>query len=403
MKTKIKIYLIAIFFSLSAAQAQDTELLSPQKQDILHQQQNKYEAENEKLRNNWIAPLNLGASYSYDKSANGNHSDTKKVSASINQDIFRSGGIIYQINYADAKKRADAVELKQEIANLNEELFSALLNYKKSRYELKQSNKKLDNYDIEIFIKRQLYDVGKADITELNNALMDKSGEQKTYASLEYEIAKERLEIAKLSDIDPDNFPLYSFDLVQEDAYLQNNFEVRYARAQSQTYEEQYNVTKSSYLPAVAVNADAGYLKYDPKELYEGYDGNFYTAGVSINIPLTYNASAAKEEAKALYLKQSADAADRARNAKASYAQSLELIESYRRYIDISLKNIVLYDELIETTKAGVDAGSKTGYDLQTLKNTKAIEEYTIKINEINIQLELAKLHFALNTNREIK
>ncbi len=403
MKTKIKIYLSAIFFSLSAAQAQNTELLSPQKQDILHQQQNKYEAENEKLRNNWISPLNLNGSYSYDKNANGSHSDTKKISASINQDIFRSGGIVYQINYADAKKRADAIELKQQTADLNEELFRALLNYKKSRYELEQSSKKLDNYDIEIFIKRQLYDVGKADITELNNALMDKSGEQKIYASLEYEIANQRLEIAKLSDIDPESFPLYSFDLVQENAYLQNNFEVRYARAQSQTYEQQYNVTKSSYLPTVALNADAGYLKYDPKELYEGYDGDFYTAGVSINIPLTYNASAAKEEAKALYLKQAADAADRARSAKASYAQSIELIKSYRRYIDISSKNIVLYNELIETTKAGLDAGSKTGYDLKTLENTKAIEEYTIKINEINIELELAKLHFAINADKDIR
>lgn len=403
MKTKIKIYLSTFFFSLSAAQAQSVELLSPQKQEILQQQQNKYEAENEKLRNNWISPLNLNGSYSYDKSANGAHSDTKKISASISQDIFRSGGIVYQINYADAKKRADAIEIKQQTADLNEELFSALFNYKKSRYELEQSSKKLDNYDIEIFIKRHLYDVGKADITELNNALMDKSGEQKMYVSLEYEITNQRLEIAKLSDIDPESFPLYSFDLVQEDAYLQNNFEVRYARAQSQTYEQQYNVTKSSYLPVVAINADAGYLEYAPRELYEGYDGDFYTAGVSINIPLTYNASAAKEEAKALYLKQAADAADKARSAKASYAQSIELIKSYRRYIDISSKNILLYNELIETTKAGVDAGSKTGYDLQTLENTKAIEEYAIKINEINIQLELAKLHFALNTNKDIR
>jgi len=403
MKTQIKIFLNAAFFSLTIANAQDMELLSSQKQDLLHQQQNQYEAESEKLRNNWIAPLNLSGSYSYDKSANGNHSDTKKISASINQDIFRSGGIVYQINYADAKKRADTLELKQQIANLNEELFAALLNYKKSKYELKQSGKKLDNYDIEIFIKRQLYDVGKADITELNNALMDKSSEQKMYVSLEYDIARERLEIAKLSDIDPESFPLYSFDLVQEDAYLQNNFQVRYARAQSQTYEQQYNVTKSSYLPTVAINADAGYLKYGPKELYEGYEGDFYTAGVSINIPLTYNASAAKEEAKALYLKQTADAADRARSAKASYAQSFELIKSYRRYIDISSKNILLYNELIETVKAGVDAGSKTGYDLKTLENTKAIEEYNIKINEINIQLELAKLHFAINTNKDIR
>ncbi|MFA7354817.1 MAG: hypothetical protein WCZ70_09395, partial [Sulfurimonadaceae bacterium] len=43
--------------------AQEAQLLSPQKRELLLQEQNRYESENEKLRNNWIAPLNLGASW----------------------------------------------------------------------------------------------------------------------------------------------------------------------------------------------------------------------------------------------------------------------------------------------------------------------------------------------------
>ena len=65
------------------------------------------------------------------------------------------------------------------------------------------------------------------------------------------------------------------------------------------------------------------------------------------------------------------------------------------------LKNLSLYDELISVIQAGVDSGYKTGYDLQTIKNSKAIEEYTIKINELNIELELAKLYFAINVNKD--
>jgi len=382
--------------------AEEINFLSSEKRQVIEQQQKINESEHEKLRYNWLSPLNLKGSYSYDKSASGNyHSDLKTLSGSISQDIFRSGGIIYQIEYADAKIQTETIALHQQIATLNNQLFSALLNYRKKRYELEQSTKKIDNYDIEIFIKRHLFEAGKADITELNNALMNKSGELKTSTALRYEISRQRLEIAKLSDIDPDTFVLPVFTLVKEEEFLKNHLDLRYARSQNQTYESLYHVTQSSYLPSIAINGSAGYQEYDPKELPNGYSGTFYSAGVSLSLPLAYNASAAIQESKAAYLKQAAESADAERTTRASYAQSLELIESYRHYIAITRKNLALYDDLITATKAGNDAGTKTGYDLQTITNSKAIEEYTIKINEINIQLELSKLHFAINASKE--
>ena len=399
MKKIDNFYLIVFLLCSTALYSKSVELLSKEKQELLLQEQKRYESEHEKLQNNWIAPLNLNASYGYDKSANDMYSDSKKIQASISQDIFRSGGITYAINYADAKKRADEINLAKEISMLNENIFLALLGYKKNNYELEQSTKRLANYDIEIFIKRQLYSAGKVDITELNNALMSKSSEQKNYALLEANRAKFRLEISKFSDIDPENYPLYSFKLIEENSYLKNNFDLQYTDAQSKTYKELYNVTKSSYLPTLSINGSTGYQSYDTKNHLMRYDGSFYSAGLSLNIPLSYNASATKEEAKATFLKSSADMQDKERSLIASYAQSIELIKSYKKYIEITSKNLSLYDELISVIQSGVDMGYKTGYDLQTLKNSKEIELFNIKINEINIELELAKLHFS--TNRE--
>ncbi|MFA5460452.1 MAG: TolC family protein [Sulfurimonas sp.] len=399
MKRKNKIYLAMFLLSGVALWAEGIDVLSKEKQDFLFQEQKRYEGEHQKLRYNWIAPLNLNASYGYDKSATDIHSDIKTLKASIAQDIFRSGGITYAINYADAKKRADEIGLYKDISALNENLFLSLLNYKKNSYELEQSTKRLANYDIEIFIKRQLYNAGKVDITELNNALMNKSTEQKNYALLEANRAKYRLEISKVSDIDPESYPLYSFELIEEQNYLKNSFDLQYADAQSKTYKQLYNITKSSYLPSININGSTGYQSYDARENAMGYDGNFYNAGLSLNIPLTYNSSAAKDEAQAIFLKSSAEIQDKERSTRASYAQAIELIKGYKSYIEITSKNLSLYDELIAAISAGVDMGYKTGYDLQTLKNSKEIEKYNIKINEINIELELAKLHFS--TNRE--
>jgi outer membrane protein TolC len=386
---------------LSLLGADTASLLSPEKKTLLKYQQEIYESEHQKLRYNWISPLNLNAIYSYDKSAQGGyHSDTETLSASISQDIFRSGGITYQINYADAKKQTEAIALQKNIALYNQQLFIALLNFKKNGALRDQSMKRLDNKEIEVFIKRQLYDAGKADITELNNAFMEKSVEQRSLVSLKYALAEQRFEIAKLSDINPESFPLPHFDLIGKEQFVEHQFDVEYSRSQTNTLKNFSGVTSSRYLPTLSLNSDIGYRRYDPKEL-SGYSGNYYSTGVQLTLPLTYNASATIQEAQATYLKENATIADKKRELDAAYAQVMEKIQSYQEYIAIVSKNLILYNDLLRAIEAGVNAGTKTGYDLQTLENTKAVEELEIKINEINIQIEFAKLHFSLHPSKE--
>lgn len=391
-----------ILIPLSLLGTDTASLLSPQKKTLLKHQQEIYESEHQKLRYNWISPLNLNAIYDYDKSAQGGyHSDTETLSASVSQDIFRSGGITYQIKYADAKKQSETIRLQKDIALYNQQLFIALLNYQKNSVLQDQSRKRLENKEIEVFIKRQLYEAGKVDITELNNALMAKSVEQKSVASLKYSLAEQRYEIAKLSDINPENFPLPRFDLVGKEQFVEHQFDVEYSRAQADTLKNLSGVTSSRYLPTLSLNGDVGYRRYDPQEL-SGYSGNYYSAGVQLTLPLTYNASATIQEAQATYLKENAAIADKKRELDAAYAQVIEKIESYRETIAITSENLILYNDLLRAIEAGVNAGTKTGYDLQTLKNTKAIEELEITINEINIQILLAQLHFALNPSKEL-
>jgi outer membrane protein len=395
--------LILTFYSIVVSAADNTALLSNEKQMILQKQQEMYESEHEKLRTNWIAPINLNATYEYDKSALGDtHSDMKRAGASVSQDIFRSGGITYQIDYADAKMQSNSITLQMQIASLNEQLFTALLNVQKSLLQRDQSQLRLDNQEIAIFIKRHLYDAGKADITELNNALMLKSSELKTYAATKYSIAQQHFDVTKISDINPETFPLPRFELIQKEDFLQNQFNLQYAQAQSHTLQKLYDVTRTKYLPSLAVNGNIGYQSYDQKELVGSYSGNYYGAGVSLNLPLVYNASSTIQEAKASYLQEVAVTADKRRELESTYTQTIEKIESYREYITITTHNLALYDDLIQATQAGVNAGTKTGYDLQTLKNSKKVEELEIKINEINIQIELAKLHFSLKPSKEL-
>ncbi len=398
---------IYLFFALLSGVSvpgwgDDFSLLSAPKHEVLRYEKENIDAEHEKLRTNWLSPINLNGSYSSAKSAQGGiHSDTRSVWASFSQDIFRSGGITYQIEYADAQKESRLIALQQTTAKLNGQIFNTLLSLKKSGYQLEQNNLRLKNKEIEIFIKRQLYDAGKVDITELNNALMDKSGELKSRAALRAAIAQYRLELSKNSDIDAETFALPAFVLSEKEQFLHNQFDIAYARSQSQTLLHRYDITQAGYLPTVALNGTLGYQNVDARELPNDYRGQYYNAGITLSLPLAYNASATMQEARSAYLKENAQITDKTRENEALYRQSLELIASYEEVITITSDNLKLYDDLIQAVQSGVNAGVKTGYDLQTLKNTKAIEELEIQINRINIQIELAKLHFAITPSKE--
>jgi outer membrane protein TolC len=194
---------------ITSVYADDTSLLSPEKQHYYEQQFEQINASYEKLHYDWLSPLNLKASGMYEKSASYGAKDTRQnISAGIAQDVFRSGGITYAIDYAHAKKESDTLALGKEIAIVNQQLTAAVLTYRKNEITLQQSDLKLKNAQIEIFLKRKQYEAGDIDITFLNNALMNQSNELKNNTSLRYTLAQQKFEAAKLSDHTIDSITL---------------------------------------------------------------------------------------------------------------------------------------------------------------------------------------------------
>lgn len=401
MKFQYAVVVTAISFSL--VNASDVSLLSPEKQNYFKQQQRQIGLGYEKLRYEWLSPVTLKGSGIYEKSASAGLHDTRyNLSAGIAQDIFRSGGITYGIGYADAKKEADILGMQRDIADTNQQLINAVLNYHKNALLLEQSELKLKNSKIEIFLKQKQYEAGDIDITFLNNALMNQSTELKNNTFIRFALAQQRLEASKLSDQPIESISLPPFTLTQKEDFLEEGWNIRYNKALSESTAQQYGQIKSSYLPKLTFIADAGLQRLDVHEATSNnYTGNYYDTGLQLSMPLAYNGSATTQEAQAAYLKQQALSADTKRQMEGRYKQSIAHIESYQRTIDITRGNLSYYAELIGATKAAVDAGYKAGYDLQTLQNTQSIEELEIKINEINIQIELATLHTMMRHTQE--
>ncbi|MDD5211229.1 MAG: TolC family protein [Sulfuricurvum sp.] len=390
---------------ISSMYGDDTSLLSPQKQRYYEQQGQQVDASYEKARYDWLSPINLKASNIYEKTASYGVKDTRQnLSAGIAQDLFRSGGITYAIDYAHAKKEADMLMMGKEISSLNQQLITAILTYRKNKIALEQSDLRLKNAQIEIFLKRKQYEAGDIDITFLNNALMNQSSELKNNTSLRYALTQQKFEAAKLSDHAIESIILPTFTLTQKETYLEEGWDIRTSQALAGSAAQQYGQIKSSYLPKLTLIADAGYQRFEAQSTPSAdYRGNFYDAGLQLSMPLAYNSSAASQEAQAAYLKQKALTTDAKRQMSAAYEQTVALVESYKRTISITQENLKYYNELLGATKAAVKAGYKAGYDLQTLQNTYSIEELEIKIHEISIQIQLSQLHYQMRHPEESK
>lgn len=369
--------------------------LSTEKEAMFQHQSEQINASREKMRYEWISPLILKGQSGTEHSVLGSTAKRSSVGASISQDLFRSGGIEYSISYADSKSEADHISLYKTIASLYEEICLNVLKYRKNLLLTRQSDLKLKNNEIEIFLKRKQYEAGAVDITLLNRALMDKSTELKNNASLQSENRQLINTHQRMSDTPIDSINLPIFALITKETFVNDALSLKYDNALSRSKADQYDLTRSSYLPTLALNADGGLQSYDADTLQNTVHGNYYSAYLSLSIPFSYTAGASREESLADLLAQKAKSADTKRQITADYNNAIERIENHNRLIQIFQTNLSYYDELIETTKTAVESGYKAGYDLITLQNTREIESIEIELQKLNIQIELAKLHFS--------
>ncbi|HZF69946.1 TolC family protein, partial [Sulfuricurvum sp.] len=267
MKNRFTLPIITTVLLVISANADDMSLLSPEKQRMYEQQQQQIDSGYEKLRYDWLAPINLKASNTYEKSASTSMHDTRQnVSAGIAQDIFRSGGITYSIDYAESKKDADTISMHKDIAGVNQQLITNVLNFRKNTLLLEQSELKLKNGKIEIYLKRKQYEAGDIDITLLNNALMNQSSELKNNTAIRFTLSQLRLEMLKLSDRPIESIHLPTFTLMQKNDFLDEGWNFRYAQAQSRSSAQQYGQIKTSYLPKLTLSADAGLQRFNSND-----------------------------------------------------------------------------------------------------------------------------------------
>ncbi len=389
-----KIVILPLLCSLIFAN--DLDLLNKDKKELREVEKQIIQEDYKSSKNSWISPLNLNSGLNRTHSFNNKEdSFSKSVSIGFTQSIYESGGIEFTIDYANDKYKSDLLAWENDNLTLFETIYETLLQIKKLTIQLEQSEYQLKNKDIELILKKIQYENGKSDITELNDAIMAKNTQYKTNIDLKNSLKESKLNLAKYTDLKYEQINLIDFEKIKKDDYLKKNINLLYEKALVDLADTSYKKDKTEYLPKVNLNTNIGYTNSD--DLVDNTQSDNSSGSISLNLSMPIydiNKKSNLEKSKLEVLKQKLNLNDMKTQILNEYEEAITRIDTLENYNKIINENIKLYDDLIEVNEASNSAGMSSDYDLEILINTKKINQYDLVINDINIQLEYAKLYF---------
>ena len=402
-----KILLYSIFCSFALANQSNMDELQKDKKEYQELNKKSIETKYQNLKNSWIGTVVFSSSLSRNHSfgentqLEENRKYTKKAAISFKQSIFESGGIELQIEYAKDKYNYDMLVWENQNQNYLQNIYNILLEINKINLQIDQAKYKGLNKEIEEIIKTIQYEAGKGDVIELNNAIMNKNLIKKEIISLENSLKEQEFELAKYTDLKYQEIEILDFPLILKDDFMSKNLNILQEEAKVSMLKTDYEKQKTNYLPKIYFSTGVDYSSSADtfsKNLKDTRrDDSGASATLGLEMPLyDYNKSTKLEEAKLEVLKQKALVNDVKNEESNSFETLLVKIDTYKKHIKTIQDNVRLYDELIKTNEISNQAGMTSTYDLDILKNTKEINLYDLKINDISILQQYAKLYFQI-------
>ena len=144
----IRLFILAFISSLVLAN--EAEVLTETKQQIIDLTQKQIN-ENEKINKyDWLSNITLDASISRDE----DDDQSEYYSASFSQDLFKFGGITSKMEYAKELRKFQILELNMNTKTDIDSLYSLLIDIKLDTISLKQNLLNLKNSYIDIDQKK---------------------------------------------------------------------------------------------------------------------------------------------------------------------------------------------------------------------------------------------------------
>ncbi len=392
LSLKSKLSFAAIFLltsSLFASQAEklDESILSKKRLEIFDLSKEQIEEDSSKLKKDWINPI----MYTYSK-VYGENYDTEKSLVSVDQPIFKAGGIYKAVKYANATRLYSHLDLDLQKKALIKDTTTLLFNIHKIELEIKKQTLLVKNGDIDIQRKKEQVFNGFADTSILDNAILDTNTSKNALAELVYQ--KEELinQFNTYANGNYESFDLPTFKLLDKEIFIKNNLNIQKSQADISSKNDFTWMTISKYLPTVSATFD--YTKYHTSTNPSiNTDESVQNYGIKISMPLDTRTFNDIQSTRIDYLKAKLDFDNVILEQENFFKSKLSKIKMINSKISIAKDDYELYNSLLDVIMEEKEAELKTQSDVDTLLNSKKIRELELKILNIEKQIELLDIY----------
>jgi outer membrane protein TolC len=390
-----KLFLLSsLTLSVLVAESELSNILSSDQNALIEYQKQDSQLQSSQLERSWVNPVTLQYSKNYSTQF-GDTIDTQQFIVSVDQPIFKVGGIWSAIKYAKALGKANDLEIELQKRQLISQALTILYNLKKSKYQLAKLALTIENDNLDIQIQKESYEEGLSNRTLYDQALLKRNQDTTSKLELELSISKLENDFSLLSDSSPEALALPNFAMIDESRYMQEQLELQ--RDSLRVEEKKHNsymiVTK--YLPELSVTGH--YTNEDLNPLFampgSRLKREYFNYGFKVTLPLNVNSLDDIQSAKVAHLNAKIALDEKRKSVANNYKLVQKRLEIIDRKIALSKDDEKHYLSMLTTARDFEKLGDQTALDTKIVENSVKIRELDQEIYKIDAQLELLELY----------
>ena len=379
---KKSILILCLALGLNAQSIKDNKLQEIEKT------KSKSTLESKLLKDSWINSINISADSTKSKTGD-NKSTSNKIYLNFEQEIFKSGGILYTIQKAELQKDLALQNYELSLNSLNIDIYKLVLELNKIDFQIEKQNYLIENKNLEIDKKQAQYINGVIDIEELDSAVIEKNNLQNQIEDLKTSKDEFIRQLKNLSTTSYKKIKPMVLEVINLEKYLEENKALIIENINSKISKKDISITNSNYLPKLSIFSQIGYEDNNSSNINDDY----YNYGIRLSIPLGYNMNKNRQISKINYnlskIKSKIKKDDEINKYEASI-KSLERIDNKIKNSKDSIKN---YENIYKLTQGLYEGLLKTKQDLLTIENRLKSSKLDINILNIDKQISIYELH----------
>lgn len=382
------ILISSLFSSLAFAKEVDEKILSQDRLNIIDFSKKQNEENNSKLIKDNVAPK---VKLSYQKSFQESF-DTTQSFITIDQPIFKSGGIYSAIKYANVNFEYNNLSVEEQKKELIKQAYTLLFNLNITDLNIKKSELLLKNAKIDIQRKKEQVLNGFLDTSYLDRAILDANTVKNSLADLYYQKQQVENSFNNLARKKYKEFELPKLTLTNKETFLEKSLELAKAKADIKQKDYLVSMSASQYLPNVSASMNYNHY-HDIDKNHNVPNETTTNYGISISMPIDFAALNDIESTRLEYLKAKLNLNNIILEEQNFFKTKLSKVDMLENKKQIAKEDYELYDSLLKIIIEEKNAQLKTQSDVDTLANSQKIKALEVKIYELQKQIELLEIY----------